>query len=113
VDDQIARSLHHDWKENADGTVTVTTSQDVEKYLRNAAELREMDAHLKGVSADNGMHLVGTIPPVVVQMWRDQGFDVLSPKRSNMTPEEHERELLRRLCGDFVKLNTSRFGRLT
>lgn len=114
MDDQIARSLHHDWKENADGTVTVTTSQDVGRYLKNAAELRALDHQIgRGGESDNGMHLVGTIPPVVVQLWRDAGFDILSPARSGMTPEEHQKELLKRLCGDFAMLNTSRFGRLT
>jgi hypothetical protein len=114
VDDQIARSLHHDWQENADGTVTITTSQDVDAYLKSAAELRQIDGEIgRQMTRDEGMHHVGTIPPVIVQLWRDQGFDVLSPARSGMTPEEHQRELLKRLCGDFAMLNTSRFGRLT
>lgn len=113
MDEQIARSLHHDWQENADGTVTVTTSQDVEAYLRNAAELRKADNEAgRKLTKDEGLHLVGSIPPVVVQLWRDGGFDVLSPERSRMTREEHQTELLKRLCGDFAMLNTSRFGRL-
>lgn len=114
MDDQIARSLHHHWKENADGTVTVTTSQDVDAYLKSAAELRAADQEVgfQGTK-DEGLHLVGTIPPVVVQMWRDEGFDILSPERSGMTREEHQQELLKRLCGDFKALNASRFGRLT
>lgn len=113
MDEQIARSLHHDWKENADGTVTITTSQDVGAYLKNAAELRQADAAVgRQLSEGSSLHHVGTIPPVVVQLWRDQGFDVLSPERSGMTREEHQRELLKRLCGDFAMLNTSRFGRL-
>lgn len=113
MDDQFARSLNHDWRDNADGTVTITTSQDVSAYLKAAHEARKADAErgFQGTQGE-GLHLVGTIPPVVVQLWRDEGFDILSPERSGMTREEHQRELLKRLCGDFKALNASRFERL-
>lgn len=114
VDDQNARNLHHHWRDNADGTVTITTSQDVSAVLSHAEALRNADAERGSqLTTGSGMHHVGTIPAVVVQLWKDEGFDIHSPERSGMTPEEHQREILKRLCGDFQALNTSRFGRLT
>lgn len=114
MDEQIARTLHHDWRENADGTVTVTTRQDISEHLKLAAEARSIDAEVgRQLTRDDGMHMVGSIPGVIVQKWRDEGFDVLSPARSNMTREEHQREILKRLCGEYSLFNTSRFGRLT
>jgi len=105
--------LHHDWRDNGDGTVTITTSQDVEAYLKQAAEARADDrARGLQLTEGSGMHHVGTIPRVVIQLWKDQGFDIFSPERSGMTEEDHQRELLKRLCGDFAMLNTSRYGRL-
>lgn len=107
------KSLHHKWEDNADGTVTVTTSQDVEHHLEVAAALRAQDAERgRQLTEGSGLHLVGSIPAVVVQLWKDGGFDLFSPEKSGMTPEQHQAELLKRLTGEWAKLNTSRFGRL-
>lgn len=112
--DDVARSLHHDWQENPDGSVTITTRQDIAQHIKAAAEARSADALIgRQASEGAGMHMVGSIPGVIVQKWKDEGFDIHSAERSKMTAEEHQREILKRLCGEYSVFNTSRFARLT
>lgn len=60
---------------------------------------------------DGFVHL-GRIPRVIVDMWKTEGFDLFSAEASKMTPEEHWRETLRRLSGDWSKFNVSKYKRL-
>lgn len=55
---------------------------------------------------------IASIPQYIIQYWEEEGFYLFSPKRSKMNPEEHQKELFKRLNGDWAALNTSRYKRL-
>ncbi len=91
-------------------TLTVQQEQDVADVLRRASVWRDEDKGFNPLKGES-MTFVGTIPGIVVAQWKQEGFDIHSPAKSNMTVEEHEKELLRRLQ-NIPAFLTSRHKRL-
>ena len=78
-------------------TYHVEKVQDVEPILDRNGRLRNLD---DGFNADRSGRRIASVPIIVIEQWRKEGFDVFDP--NNM------QELKRRLnSSDWVKLRTS------
>lgn len=85
--------------DDATGKVHIQRVQDVEHNLaRNRAEF---NAHSKASYGDSkgGAHLVARIPLVVIEKWKEQGFDWFNStdkeRRAMLNKPEHRQLLVR------------------
>jgi hypothetical protein len=109
-----ADGCHEVLIEHDDGNLEFRFSKDVAPLLDANEKLRNSRAGLTLAQVERGalgFHLA-RIDADVVQLWKQEGYDLYSPERSGMTKEEHEAELLRRLQGDWSKFNVSKYKRL-
>lgn len=91
-------------------TGDVTNVLEANRELRNEAQRLNLTPKFDN---DGFVHL-GRIPRVMCdKWWSEEGFDIHSAARSGMTQEEHWKEILRRLSGDYSQFNVSKYGRLT
>lgn len=59
----------------------------------------------------DGLIHLARIPKVLVDLWISEGFNIFSAEKSGMTPEEHQRELMKRI-NQYNFTNVSKFNRL-
>lgn len=83
--------IDHYIRYNPDGTVTTASRQDVGAVLADNWENRKENGNLKGKMHKDSVYgtRVAQIPFVVLQQWRQEGFDPFQPG--------NEAELRRRL----------------
>jgi len=82
-----------------DGDVLIHTRKTInmEPLLSHNAYLRDQTSeHSKWEDSAHGTK-IAAIDPVTCDKWAKEGFHILSPEKSGMTPEQHSMELMRRL----------------
>lgn len=104
------------------GTLTVKMEHNVDAALAYAAKQRNeaQQANLVVPDSTPWGFKVASIPPSVIQTWKHGdpargiagGFDLLSAANSGMTEEEHHKELMKRLSGDWAGFNVSKYRKL-
>lgn len=62
------------WHDELNGKVIVRKLQDVQKHLDQTKEMHNRYTR-PDYSDSNGQHLVARIPLVVIDLWREKGFD--------------------------------------
>ena len=92
------RDIQHDITANADGLL-IRGTQEVGQRLLDAIKARR-DASGSARMGDN--HHVASIPVIVVEKWKREGFDIFSPA---VTPREIVGRLRREHLDAFIATN--------
>lgn len=73
--------IRHDWIDNADGTVTVVSTQDVEAALD---QNKAMANHNDGYSPSRELRRAAFIPQIIINKWlNEEGWYALDPANAD------------------------------
>lgn len=73
--DPISGTLEEFWYDELTGKCTVNKVCDIQKITDMVKEMHNQHSGRPNYSDSKGQHLVARIPLIVVDLWKEQGFD--------------------------------------
>lgn len=73
--DPLTGAIEQFWYDHDTGRVHIVKSHDIESITKMVAEMRAQQSTRPDYSNTDGQFLVARIPLVVIDLWKEQGFD--------------------------------------